>query len=465
MSFVKRPFFWVGLTLRLCLAPFLLQWFHPDERQILEFAHFHAHGSLLPFMESTLHLRNQTVPWLFHWAILGLDQLGLNHPWIYLSFFHGIVGVWNWFGFCVLVQYFGETHTKKQTDLLGWFFALFWGFSFLYSRGLLESLSFAPTCFLFFSIHRQKSVWVGFWAGVVTVLRYPSSLFVMGALLAWHWLYKIKSKDFIAALVSFSLVLFLGGVSDWITYRHFFESAPTYLSFNWPNGPVQKMFGNDSLGVYLKWFTFLFTPWVAPLFIIFGAYTLACNPILLCFTLPYILGHLWTPHREPRFMLPLTPFLVLAMAVKWDFKYFEGLRPVLKKIMLLLVYFHIGLNFVWFPLNIWAQWQSGQGKIIRNFSVIAQKPTDLYDFSDPLIDALVPKNTRWADSECHWKRPPQLSQRVWVLSPSKPPNCIHAVDEIFPPFESKTLARLLRVRVAELWECPHSVIALLCPKG
>src|SRR4051812_37524848 len=96
MPFRLPLYFWAGFALRLLCVPFLLQWFHPDERQMLEFAHFHAHGRLHPFLESELFLRNQTLPWLFAWIIRGCDAVGLANPWAYLTAIHAVIAIFSW---------------------------------------------------------------------------------------------------------------------------------------------------------------------------------------------------------------------------------------------------------------------------------------------------------------------------------------------------------------------------------
>src|SRR5687768_6510416 len=101
--FRMPAWFWAGLAARLATVPFLLQWFHPDERQMLEFAHFHAHGRLHPFMESQLHLRNQTLPWLFSWFVQACDFLGLSAPHAWLMVIHALIGTLSWVAMALLI--------------------------------------------------------------------------------------------------------------------------------------------------------------------------------------------------------------------------------------------------------------------------------------------------------------------------------------------------------------------------
>ncbi|MGK5088077.1 hypothetical protein WDW86_11015, partial [Bdellovibrionota bacterium FG-2] len=150
----------VGLGIHLVCVPFLLQWFHPDERQVLEFAHFWAHGRLHPFLEVSLQLRNQSVPWAFSWVLGFCDAVSLHHPWAYLIAIQTLIALWSGAGFWALLAFFRDCFREKSEGAhkvhltLAWVFALFWGFSALYSRPLLEVLSFPPTAFLLLFVWR-----------------------------------------------------------------------------------------------------------------------------------------------------------------------------------------------------------------------------------------------------------------------------------------------------------------------
>jgi hypothetical protein len=479
MSWSKKPYFWAGIAVRTVCAPFLLQWFHPDERQMLEFAHFQAHGRLHPFLESRLHLRNQTFPWLESWLIRLCDALGFHTPWAYLTLTHLVLSVLSWVSLAALVEYFAERNPEstRESRILGWIFALFWIFPWLYSRQLSEAVSLIPTVWLFLAIQRRQFARAGIWAGLTSIFRYPSALWVVGGflLLLASRANRRKVKPWIAAALGFLVVLGLGGLADLHTYGKFLESAPAYWNFNRPHGPVEAMFGNDGLDTYLHWFDFILTPWLGGAFILVALFALSNSNSLFIFTLPYIAGHIWTPHREPRFMLPLTPFLILAIAEFWvstrfqtAFERFRLREPKILRVLATAMWVHIAFNFAWYPLNAWAQWTSAQGTLTRHYKDLAAKPTRFITLADPVIDALMPQNTRWANSECQWHRAPlknEAASRVWILSEDPPQSCIPAVEDLVPTLTSRTLQRLLRVRVARLWECNDAALQHICPTG
>ncbi len=474
-------YFWAGLLVRILVAPFLLQWFHPDERQMLEFAHFHAHGRLHPFMESQLHLRNQTLPWLLSYVIRACDGVGLSSPWAYLSAFHVLIGLWSWLGLMALIKYFKETFPghPETARALGWIFALFWGFPFLYSRQLLEAVSAPSTYFLLLAVSRWQPLRAGFWAGVTTFLRYPSALWAFGGAIAALFVPATRrsrpwARSIALAALSCLVAIAIGGLADWSTYGEFLRSAPAYWDFNRPHGPVEKMFGNDSLWVYWRWFEFLLTPWLAPLFIALAAYALFRSPFLAAFCIPYLLAHFWTPHREPRFMLPLTPILFLVIAeahARGQLRFLSNSwrhasRPVRGALVTMLM-LHLGINFAWFPMNAWAQWKSAQGTLIRYYQELGRVPTHLIVKADPVIDALVPVDVRWADTDCQWHRPPLPAPHPrWLLYASEAPKeCVKISAGNVPDFGPLVLKRLLRVRTGDLWRCPDTALVAICPEG
>lgn len=473
-----RRIFWTGLAARLLSVPFLLQWFHADERQMLEFAHFHAHGRLHPFLESQLHLRNQTLPWLFSGVIRFCDQLGLSSPWFYLIAIQSLIAVWTWFGFWALLNYLKEKQSPRIA-IMGWFFALFWGFSILYSRPLLEAVSFAPACFLLLAVQRKQPIRAGFWAGLAGIFRYPSLLWTIGAGTLWLWEARVSRfrgwfQSLCLGLLGWGMAILLGGLADGMTYGKFLESLPAYWTFNQPGGPVGQMFGDDSLLVYLKWFSFLFTPWLAPIFILVSLWALFRVPSIGIFCLPYVIGHFWTPHREPRFMLPLTPFLTLAIVLLWDQCESRGFHWLQKRGVVRVVKAgiaaHLILNFLWFPLNFRAQWKSAQGVLLRHYSVMASQVRELVTLSDPLIDVWVPPMVKWGDSQCQWHRPdairePFNTNLFWVLSRGEMGGCKNIEGDSPLPVETTLSERIFRVRYAQIWACDREKIEQRCPNG
>ena len=248
----------MGLGVHLLCVPFLLQWFHPDERQVLEFAHFWAHGRLHPFLEVSLQLRNQSVPWAFSWVLRLCDAVSLAHPWAYLVAIQSLIALWSGAGFWALLVFFrefcqefyrksrleiSESVFNKAFHALAWIFALFWGFSTLYSRPLLEVLSFPSTALLLLFVWRGWAFRAGLMGGLTAVIRYPSALWIMGALFLWLYRHK-RIKPLFAAVVGVGLVVILGGFADWALYGKFLGSAQAYWAFNQPHGPVEGLFGN-----------------------------------------------------------------------------------------------------------------------------------------------------------------------------------------------------------------------------
>lgn len=397
------------------------------------------------------------------------DQLGLRSPWFYLIAIQSLIAVWTWCGFWALLKYLKEKKSQ-QVEMVGWFFALFWGFSTLYSRPLLEAVSFAPACFLLLAVQRKQPLRAGFWAGLAGVFRYPSLLWSVGAVALWLWESKLSRfsgwfRALSLGLLGWGLAILLGGLADGMTYGKFLESFPAYWNFNQPGGPVAQMFGDDSLLVYWKWFSFLFTPWLAPVFILVSIWALIRVPSIAIFCLPYILGHFWTPHREPRFMLPLTPFLVLALALIWDQR-----ESRLGRIVRVGIIAHLILNFLWYPLSFRAQWKSAQGVLLRHYSSMANQVRELVTLSDPLIDAWVPPSVKWGDSQCQWHRPeptgePLNTNLFWVLSRGEIGGCKNIEGEPPLPVATTLSERIFRVRYAQLWACDREKIEQRCPMG
>lgn len=462
-----------GWVARLAAAPFLLQWFHPDERQVLEFAHRLAHpvslnSPLQIFLESELHLRNQTLPMLYSWIIQGLDFIGLATPHAYLTALYVILGSLSWLALLKLIETFAQQRADNPPLLpgrraiqLAWVFALFWPFVVIYPRALLESVSLTAALFglSFFTVRRFG--WAGFFLAVAGMLRYPSILFLLGgALLYTSQLKQNKAtlfKDVCWGTLGVGAGVVLMGISDYKIYGNFFESASQYWGFNRPNGPVETQFGRDDLSVYLKWFEFVATPWLAPFLLALSLLALARTRVLMLFTLPYIIGHLWTAHREPRFMIPLMPFFFLAIAIQWD--------VLIKKIPHKwipwagnLVFAHWGIAVLWTPLYLWGQTQTGLGQVLLRQHELRSQPTLLINHADPMIDALLPSDTTLKSPEGLLLRGSNAQPvRTWHLTATPQPGCTPIFKSHFaylPQVGSPHWERILRAHLASFYHCP-----------
>ncbi|OFZ81842.1 MAG: hypothetical protein A2583_10560 [Bdellovibrionales bacterium RIFOXYD1_FULL_53_11] len=466
----KPRWLWAGIAVRLAVAPFLLQWFHPDERQTLAFAHFQAHGRMHDFMESLLHMRNQTAPLVLSWMIRAIDAVGLDFPWAYMTMFHAVLGLWSWWGLCTLVAHARERGCR-YSDALGWFFALFWLFPFIYSRQLLETMSLTPVLMAFVGISRAQPLRAGLWTGLAVILRYPGISWIPGLLMLCWYLQRKNSDRLRSAAVAVSgiaIAIALGGIADWHVFGKFLESAPAYFKFNFPGGPVSRMFGNDSLVVYYKMFEFAFSPWLAPLLFAAGALAIALQPHIALFILPYVAAHIITPHREPRFMLPLLPLMALAVALSAD-RHLQKIvikSAFVRKTILAAAIFHVVLNFGLYPLNIWAQLESAQALLVRNYNYFERINRDVMITIYEPVDALLPANLRWAGPYCVWRgtsNTTSANHRILVISENEPAGCDKIPrTRVLPALKSNPLKRLLRTRTGTMYDCPQKTAKALC---
>lgn len=441
-------------------------------------------------MEVALQMRNQTAPWLFGGIVRACDWVGLTSPRAWLWAIDSAIAVWTWLGFWALYVALRDSlpsGLRRVAGGLGWFFAFFWGFPWIWSRPLSEALSFAPAAFLFLAASRGQWFRAGLWAGVAGILRYPSFLWAAGALLLAlfegrreRWPARAWATGLARAIAGFALAVGVGGWADYAAYGKWLGSLPNYFAFNQPGGPVSQMFGNDDLITYWRWWEFLFTPWLAFPVMGLAVYALARQPALALFIAPYVLGHVWTPHREPRFMLPLTPFLAYAVAREWATPRGQALverigvalsaRPVWRRVVVALAALHLLFNFAWYPALAWAQVWSGQGIILRSYASFARKTTDFLSLAEtPLgaIDAWLHPSVRWAGPECQWHRPEPAwePERLWVMTRGPAaPNC-RLLAGLGDLHSYRLAERWLRVRFANLYECPRDTLPVFCPGG
>jgi len=351
MKFLSELKWWIvfALSVRFVSAITHSHWGHPDEwAQTVEFANLLVNGFASHTQEVGLHLRGQTWPFLLS---IPLSVAKLIDPiWIGLriflvQLFSGIFDLGILWGFWQLFNfYFSYLKTDKYFYLyknicIG-LFLVPW---FYVADSVRPSMEHVSAVFLFLSLGFLCKRWflfAGFFAVGIGAVRYPSGLFSVGILIA-VLVSALKKKDFrqlylLLSGIVLGLVVF--GIPDWIVYGRPWESLWMYLQYNVFTGLGASKFGAQSAIIYLDYFHGHWKWFLMPfgiLILLFGAVGLGLGVIRFnpwaWALLMFVLGHLLTKHKEPRFMAAVEVLIV------WGGFYgFVLIAPKLKKIFFVL---------------------------------------------------------------------------------------------------------------------------------
>ena len=458
------PWLIAGLCLRVIWATGQWQWFHPDERQLFEFAHYHAHGQLHPFLEVELGARNQTLPWIFSTLWRGLDSFGLGSTMAFMGITHLLLGV---LFFLMLWKAVESERAQNPWQQTIWEvpaqLSVSWFLIYLGGRTLLESLSTLAVLGGWIAFRKKAYFWLGAALGLAAFVRYPSALFMLGGVLLV--LQTRSAKNFWLYFCGSSLAIGLGGIADLFIYGSFYHSAFSYWAFNHPGGPVETQFGTDELSVYYRFFNFTLSPWISPIFISALTWTFWKRKEWLVLFLPYLIGHTISPHREPRFMIPVVVLGIVMILGNSDLASMPRVRWALRA--------QLCFWAIWGVLQFMAQTQSNQSALLHAMAQL-DPPSAVWAGLDRPIDAFFPvAKTNWLDDRCQWQRDiPSMESppgEITVISKSSPdPSCAlipvpyhTALGWIQSDFWSRTL----RSRPGNAYRCAFAATQKLCPTG
>lgn len=333
----KRWFLWCfGLSLIFhCIGSiYSLGFYHYDEHfQLLEFANAKAgysHLEDLPW-EYGARLRPTLQPWIAYFFIKVFHALGDPDPYdiaMGLRFLSGVLGWCASIVFCI--GCFRLVKPDSGRKVLIFLSAFLWLPVFLHIRFSSESwaadLFFLALGLLFMKLRNMQKegkhesfisspnvILIGMLFGFSVVVRYQNVLLLPGIFL-WIWLVaRLPFKRVFLMGVVTLIPLIVGVVLDTLFYGEWAISFWNYYDANINQGIAAK-FGTSPwwwyfpemiaygkvLGV-LFWLSFLYVLVRNPR-----------NPVIWAIT-PFLLVHMFTAHKELRFLFPLllaAPYLI-----------------------------------------------------------------------------------------------------------------------------------------------------------
>jgi hypothetical protein len=161
---------------------------------------------------------------------------------------------------------------------------------------------------------RRRMFLAGLLGATAVFLRYQNGLVVLGLFVAL--LVSPRRREALAFAAGGALGLVGGELLDWITWGRPFHSLAAYLRYNLLQGK------STAYGV-APWSYYLETSWrsTGVSFAVLALGTAAAwrrAPALVTVGLAFVAVHALIPHKEYRFLLPVTPLLVALSAVGLD---------------------------------------------------------------------------------------------------------------------------------------------------
>ncbi|MFV1997676.1 MAG: hypothetical protein ACC641_06660 [Acidiferrobacterales bacterium] len=334
-------YFSIGAIFYILAALVSVGFFHPDQHfQTLEFANFKINPSNEDRMvwEYQARIRPWTQPYAYVAVIKGLKAIGIDNPFVYdavIRLTTGLIGMAALLLFCISLAHWLPLSAQKRW--LAMVFGLFWLFPFHFTRTSSET---ASSIFLLFALSAlvllrknplddppvrpeqgplsgpmQFSVpgltLSALGMGLMFNTRYQMGLVIVAFAL---WMLLIQ-KTPVRQLLLFSAVVLatvaLGVLLDTIGYGEF-ELVPwNYLRVNLIEGRAAT-FGADPWYFYIL--SMLIQP-VGPVLLVAAFLFWFKYPknVITWTTLFFVLVHMVLSHKEIRFLIPITPLILVGL--------------------------------------------------------------------------------------------------------------------------------------------------------
>jgi len=372
-------------------------WSHPDEwYETAELGNLITNGQASFTEAIPLHYRNLTWPTMISGA---LKIANLADPtsisiriWSirFLSFLMDIL---------FLIGIAGILKKRFQTiwslNLSFFFMALFWGGINESVRPSQEHLALALTAF---SIHlniNKSSFFSGLTAALIGVAKYSVGFMSLGLVIGFAFENK---KSIHKILLGSFLGIFIGGVTDWIFYGRFYESLWMYAQYNLITDLGKTGYGIQSATEYLNYFRGqLRGPLIiiAPIIFLLAPlgwirefrnkqYWILGPPIFLA-------SQLLSAHKEPRFMIPIFPFLLYLTLVEISER--KQIWTTLKPLSLIVATLAIATNIALVLGSTWGEFLKKNWTYLEIDSHLAAHPSTcaVISINRPMSLQLSPK--------------------------------------------------------------------------
>lgn len=313
-----------GLMAHLLTALFSYGAHHSDELfQVFEFAGYKLGLNRAEDLPWEFHnrMRSGLLPLLVFSFTRFFNFLSLTNPFVIATLLRICVSFTAFVALFKLIKHFYPKSTPNNSLNLAYFLAgLFWLLPYFHARLLSENV--ASVFFMFgFSIvlklmnepfHAFKFVLAGLLLGFSFICRFQMSFMIAGLFFWMLLVQKVSIKTICLFISGIVLALVIGLYIDFWLYHEYTLSWWNYLNLNLFQHAAAN-FGEQSVYFYVTETLSLMLPPLSVLIIgaIIGFWILYPKNSLTWISLPFILLHFFTAHKELRFLFPVINFLPL----------------------------------------------------------------------------------------------------------------------------------------------------------
>jgi FkbM family methyltransferase len=317
----NRHLFWsillTGAILRIVAGTQSLGFVHPDEhQQYLEAAQKIVYGYGWMYWEYERGIRHYLYPGLLAGTLVTLDALRVQDPVHQAMVIRVLMGL----GVLAVMAWAAREWIRDGKPAAGLALIALTAFSpdmiFIGARTLSETAMMIPLV-LGVLVWRQRPFWAGILFGLMFAIRFQSAFFTVAFVLCAidaDVIQRRSWKQGTTLPMAFGLgaSLIFAGFIDWWTWGSWFHSPIEYVRANIIEGKAAS-FGVDPWYRYLHWsgeWLLDASVLILPLILLGGYF----RPDLAIAVVLFGVGHSMVGHKEPRFLWPAAPLLLMLIA-------------------------------------------------------------------------------------------------------------------------------------------------------
>lgn len=305
--------FLLGVALRGYASFETLAIIHPDEhQQFLEQANRMVYGYGTIFWEQERNIRHPLYPALLAIPLATLESIGIRDPLLQGALLRWFVSI---LALLACSMFAWELHRRGDSVAALYLMVLmaltpdivYWHIHPLSETGATTTLLLA----LVWLDHR--SFLAGWFLGASFAIRFQMG-FLIAAIVMFVWVRRRCIIDKPLLLLGSGLTISLAciGLSDRLMFGSWFHSPIGYYRANLIEG-VANMWGVEPWYQYVIWLGHGGWPVIAPLFVLAVLGMKNGWPFAIL-AAGFIFPHMIIGHKEARFMLPVTPFMLALVA-------------------------------------------------------------------------------------------------------------------------------------------------------
>lgn len=379
-NFIIKWWFPLGLFFHIAAAYFSTGFYHVDEHyQILEFLHnkLHLTNPITYPWEFAEKMRPWLQPFTYYLITKALTLINITNPFTLVFVFRLLSALIGFFSICLWVRYIKENYTNQTSVFVGIISLNFlWFTPYLHARISGEALGASVLSIgLYFILNAIKSDKIltyfisGFILGLSVILRYHIA-FIIISLMAWLVIIlKIRIKNLTILSLGLLGALGISLFVDYWGYREWTLAPLNYFNSNIVNDKASE-FG---IFPWYEYFIFTLHKTFAPIgLVILGAWGAFCylkpKHLITWLSIPFFLLHVLVPHKELRFLFPLTAFIPIIFVILSD-EYQSQLTNFLKfKITKIVITFIVLSNAFLLGFNTFLRAHPSEGFYKNLFS-------------------------------------------------------------------------------------------------